>query len=291
MKLRIGTRASKLALAQAKAAAQIIEESQPQIQTELVPITTTGDKILDKTLDKVGGKGLFVRELDAALLDDRIDIAVHSCKDVPMDVDSEIPLVAASRRADPRDVLVLPLGVDKRDESLPIGSSSARRRVQLARLFPNTEVKSVRGNVLTRLEKLDNKEFGALVLAAAGLERLGLSERVSMFFSVDEMLPSAGQAIIAIQARRDFDTSCLEAFNDENSFTCMLAERAFTRALDGGCSKPCAAHATIEDDGLLLRGLYVSDDESELRYGQVHLSKNEIESGAEALAKELKNNG
>ena len=314
MKVRIGTRASKLAMFQAETAARAIEEARPGIETEIVPITTTGDRILDRTLDKIGGKGLFVRELDAALLDGRVDITVHSCKDVPMEVDERIPIVAASKREDPRDVLVLPLGRAERDPSLPIGSSSARRRVQLREIFPDARVQSVRGNVITRLEKLDSGEFGALILAAAGLTRLGLSDRVSKAIPVEDMLPAAGQAIMAVQARAGEDVSWLSGFHDEQVFRCMLAERAFVRELDGGCSKPCAAFAqavgddsgTTEIDGspdaaagpdalgaLVLTGLYVSDDETELRRGSVRLEGGyeEIESGAAALARRLKQDG
>ncbi len=314
MKVRIGTRASKLAMFQAETAARAIEEARPGIETEIVPITTAGDRILDRTLDKIGGKGLFVRELDAALLDGRVDITVHSCKDVPMEVDERIPIVAASKREDPRDVLVLPLGRAERDPSLPIGSSSARRRVQLREIFPDARVQSVRGNVITRLEKLDSGEFGALILAAAGLTRLGLSDRVSKVIPVEDMLPAAGQAIMAVQARAGEDVSWLSRFHDEQVFRCMLAERAFVRELDGGCSKPCAAFAqgvgddpgTTEIDGspdaaadpnalgaLMLTGLYVSDDETELRRGSVRLEGGyeEIESGAAALARRLKQDG
>ncbi len=293
MKLRIGTRASKLAVAQAEMAASAIRANNPDIQIEIIRITTTGDKILDKTLEKIGGKGLFVKELDAALLDGRIDIAVHSCKDVPMEIDPNLPLVAASHRADPRDVLVYPKTKTKLDPTLPIGSSSARRRVQLARLFPKMDVKSVRGNVLTRLEKLDRGEFGALVLAAAGLERIGLGHRISKHFEVDEMLPSAGQGILAVQARDDLDTSFLEGFNDPDSFRCMVVERAFTRALDGGCTKPCGAFAQIEGDALKLRGMYVSDDETEMRFGETMLygDLEQIEAGAQEFARGLRNNG
>lgn len=288
MRVRIGTRASKLALVQAEMAARAIEEANPNVECEIVPITTTGDKILDKTLDKIGGKGLFVKELDQALLDGRADIAVHSAKDVPMETDPRLPLVAASVRADARDVLVLPAGCTERDESLPIGSSSARRRVQLARLYPGAPVESVRGNVLTRLEKLDSGQFGALVLAAAGLSRIGLADRISSYFSTDEMLPSAGQGILAVQAREGADTGYLESFNDPNAFRCMLAERAFTRALGGGCTKPCAAFAQVSADGTLaLRGMYVSDDETVVRFGEAQLGADAFEKDAEDLAKGL----
>ena len=154
-----------------------IRAAHPEVGLELVTMKTTGDKILDRTLDKVGGKGLFVKELDAALLDGRVDLTVHSCKDLPMEEDPRIPLAGFSRREDPRDVLVLPQGAEELDPSRPIGCASARRAVQLRALFPGVAVAPVRGNVLTRLRKLDEGQFSALVLAAAGLKRLGLEQR------------------------------------------------------------------------------------------------------------------
>lgn len=256
-KLVVGSRESRLAVIQTQLAIQAIRACQPGLEVELLTMKTTGDKILDRTLDQVGGKGLFVKELDAALLEGRVDLTVHSSKDLPMETDPRLPLVAFSRRADPRDALVLPAGVTELDPAKPIGCSSLRRQLQLKALFPQMKTAPVRGNVLTRLEKLDRGEYAALVLAAAGLERLGLEGRVSRYFSVEEMLPAAGQGILAVQARADFDPACLREFNDPDSRDCLLAERAFVRALDGGCSSPVAAYATIEGAALTLRGLYV----------------------------------
>lgn len=256
-KLVVGSRESRLAVIQTQLAIQAIRACQPGLEVELLTMKTTGDKILDRTLDQVGGKGLFVKELDAALLAGRVDLTVHSSKDLPMETDPRLPLVAFSRRADPRDALVLPAGVTELDPAKPIGCSSLRRQLQLKALFPQMRTAPVRGNVLTRLEKLDRGEYAALVLAAAGLERLGLEGRVSRYFSVEEMLPAAGQGILAVQARADFDPACLREFNDPDSRDCLLAERAFVRALDGGCSSPVAAYATIEGAALTLRGLYV----------------------------------
>lgn len=289
--IKIGTRASKLAVIQAEMVAKAIEEGDNTMETELVPMKTTGDIILDRTLDQVGGKGLFVKELDAALLDGRADITVHSCKDMPVELDKRLPLVAVSSREQPEDVLVLPRNADQLDRTKPIGCSSARRRVQLKRLFPEMQVKSVRGNVLTRLEKLDSGDYSALILAAAGLVRLGLEARISRIFTPDEMLPSACQGTLAIQSRIGEDTSFLSGFLDTDNLQCTLAERAFIRALDGGCSKPCAAYAVFEDRGILLRGMYVSDDEQVVIYDSARLDNktNEaIESQAAALALKMK---
>lgn len=256
-KLVVGSRESRLAVIQSELAIQAIRACQPGLEVELLTMKTTGDKILDRTLDQVGGKGLFVKELDAALLAGRVDLTVHSSKDLPMETDPRLPLVAFSRRADPRDALVLPAGVTELDPAKPIGCSSLRRQLQLKALFPQMKTAPVRGNVLTRLEKLDRGEYAALVLAAAGLERLGLAGRVSRYFSVEEMLPAAGQGILAVQARADFDPACLREFNDPDSRDCLLAERAFVRALDGGCSSPVAAYATVDGAALALTGLYV----------------------------------
>ena len=192
--IKVGSRDSRLAVVQAEEVMRRLGEC------ELVTMKTTGDKILDRTLDKVGGKGLFVKELDRALAAGEVDLTVHSLKDVPMEQPDGLPLIAFPKRADARDALVLPED-GSWDREKPIGCSSARRRVQLAQLFPGIEVKPVRGNVQTRLRRLDSGEYGALVLAAAGLHRLGLENRISRYFSPEEMLPAAGQGILAVQAR------------------------------------------------------------------------------------------
>lgn len=171
--IRVGSRESRLAVVQSELVMDTIRAAHPEVELELVTMKTTGDKILDRTLDKVGGKGLFVKELDAALLDGRVDLTVHSCKDLPMEEDPRIPLAGFSRREDPRDVLVLPQGAEELDPSRPIGCASARRAVQLRALFPGVAVAPVRGNVLTRLRKLDEGQFSALVLAAARTQAAG----------------------------------------------------------------------------------------------------------------------
>ena len=168
-KVIIGSRESRLAVIQSEMVKKYIEEHSPEIQAEILTMKTTGDIILDRTLDKIGGKGLFVKELDKALMEKKSDLSVHSLKDMPMEVPEELPLVAYSKREDPRDVLVLPKGQETMDKRKPIGCSSLRRILQLKELFPDMEFKSVRGNVLTRLKKLDSGEYSALVLAAAGL--------------------------------------------------------------------------------------------------------------------------
>lgn len=253
--IRVGSRESRLAVIQSQMVMDAIRAFDPDMELELVTMKTTGDKILDRTLDQVGGKGLFVKELDRALLEGRVDLTVHSSKDLPMETDPRLPLVAFSRRADPRDVLVLPEGTDHLELTRPIGCSSLRRQIQLQRLIPDAAIRPVRGNVLTRLEKLDRGDYSALVLAAAGLDRLGLRHRISRYFSTQEILPAAGQAILAVQAREGTDTSCLGLFDDRDARDCLLAERAFVRTLDGGCTSPVAAFATVAGEQLTLRGM------------------------------------
>lgn len=257
--LNIGSRESKLAVVQAETVRAALAGLHPDMTFEIRTYKTTGDVILDRTLDQVGGKGLFTKELEAALLRGDVDLLVHSFKDVPMLVDERIPIVGVSAREDERDALVLPAGCAEWDLSRPIGCSSRRRAMQLRRLCPGCSVLPVRGNVLTRLRKLDEGEFGALTLAAAGLRRLGLEERVSRLFSPDELLPAACQGILALQARADFDRGLLSGFADPDAWDLSLAERAFVRALDGGCSSPVAAHGVLENDSLVLTGLYPHD--------------------------------
>ena len=288
MKLRIGSRESRLAVIQSRMVMEKIAKAEPAAELELVTMKTTGDKILDKTLDKIGGKGLFVRELDQALREERVDFTVHSLKDMPMEVPEDLPLAAFSSREDPRDVLVLPEGTTEIDRSKPIGCSSRRRQLQLKKLFPDMAIEPVRGNVQTRLAKLEAGQFSALVLAAAGLKRLGLEERISRYFSVEEILPAAGQGILVVQTRKGMNTDCLRLVQDKESACCARAERAFVRALNGGCSSPVAAHAVVEGALLTLTGFYVSADERIQRKGSIRGSAADAEMLGKALARQLK---
>ena len=251
---RIGSRESMLAVAQAQLLMDYIRDNCPGITPELVTMKTTGDRILDRTLDAVGGKGLFVKELEQALMDGRIDVCVHSLKDVPMNVTKALPILGYSGREDARDVLVLPTGVSVWDRTKPVGTSSLRRSMQLHKIYPDIEICPVRGNVLTRLQKLDAGEYGALILAAAGLKRLHLEERISRYFEPEELLPAAGQGIMAVQGRAGEDDSFLEGFFDDDSRVAAEAERAFVRELDGGCSSPVTAYARVNGEQLILYG-------------------------------------
>ncbi len=267
--IRVGSRESRLAVIQSEIVMDYLREKCPDAQVSLVTMKTTGDKILDRTLDKVGGKGLFVKELDRALLDGRSDLSVHSLKDMPMETPEELPIAAFSRREDPRDVLVLPEGAKELDLSRPIGCSSLRRILQLRELFPQARFESVRGNVITRLQKLDEGQYGALVLAAAGLLRLGLENRISRYFTTEEMLPAAGQGILAVQGRAGEDYSYLADFEDSDSRTAALGERAFVRHLNGGCSSPVAAYGQVRDGKLALTGLYYNETTKKWKKGSI----------------------
>ena len=286
--VRIGTRSSRLAVIQAEELAFYIRRQCPGIQPELVMIETTGDRRQDVMLDKIGGKGLFVKEIDKALLSGEIDLAVHSLKDMPVEESSKIPIVSFSRREDARDALILPEGRREWTGRGIIGCSSFRRRIQAEKLFPGAEFRSIRGNVITRLEKLDRGEYDALILAAAGLRRLGLERRISRYFSPEEILPAAGQGILAIQARAKTDYSFLKGFDTFESAMAAKAERAFVKCLDGGCSSPVAAYAEVAGDILWLKGLYYREKDYFFAVGSKSGSAVYAEQIGVSLAQELK---
>lgn len=262
----VGSRESKLATVQSLTLVAHLRRC-PGVEVELVTMKTTGDRILDRTLDKVGGKGLFVKELDAALLDGRIDLAVHCVKDMPMQLAAGTMALCCSKREDPRDALVLPAGVETLKKGAVLGTSSLRREIQLRKLFPDCEIRPVRGNVLTRLQKLDEGQFDALVLAAAGLRRLGLEDRISRYFEPDEIIPAAGQGILAVQGRAGEDYPELEGYADREAGLCAACERAFVRELDGGCTSPVCAHAVLRGDSIEVRALYWNPETGEARTG------------------------
>ena len=257
--IRVGSRESVLAVAQTELVMETIRKNHPEVELELVTMKTTGDKILDKSLDKIGGKGLFVKELDKALMEGRIDISVHSLKDMPMETPDELPILAYSKRGNPFDCLVLPEGVDSWDHTTPAGCSGHRRRVQLQKLFGDVPIKGIRGNIHTRLNKLDSGEYGALVLACSGLARVGLSSRIHHVFTLEEMIPSAGQGILAVQGRKGEDYSWLMETDDPISRIQATAERAFVRTLDGGCSSPIAAYAQVSGQEVLLTAACIGE--------------------------------
>lgn len=284
----VGSRESRLAVIQSEMVMDYLKQACPEAEVSLLTMKTTGDIILDRTLDKIGGKGLFVKELDRALMEKQSDLSVHSLKDMPMVIPEELPIVAFSRREDPRDVLILPKGETEIPQGKPIGCSSQRRILQLAEIFPHIPCKSVRGNVITRLSKLDAGEYGALVLAAAGVKRLGLEDRISRYFSPEEMIPAAGQGILAVQGRAGEDYSYLEEYRDREGTYAALAERAFVRYLDGGCSSPIAAHAVVEENRIKLTGLYYSEETKTYKKGFMEDTVERAEELGVELAKLLK---
>ncbi|CAB3886641.1 hydroxymethylbilane synthase [Achromobacter anxifer] len=263
-RLVIATRASRLALWQAEHVRDRLRTLYPACAVELLTLTTRGDQILDRTLSKVGGKGLFVKELENALLDGRADLAVHSLKDVPVDLQAPFELCAVLDRADPRDAFVsnshdtladLPAGA-------VVGTSSLRRESQIRARYPALVVKPLRGNLDTRLGKLDKGEYDAIVLAAAGLERLGLGSRIRSLLEPADSLPAAGQGALGIEIRDDRDDmrAWLAPLISADTTSCVVAERAVSRKLGGSCQVPLAAYAEIADGTLSLRALVASPD-------------------------------
>jgi hydroxymethylbilane synthase len=252
------TRESRLALWQAHHVRDLLQAAWG-LSVELLGMTTRGDQILDVSLSKVGGKGLFVKELEAALLEGRAHLAVHSLKDVPMDLPDGFALAAILDREDPRDAWVSPhyASLDQVPLGAVIGTSSLRRMVQLRALRPDVQVKPLRGNLDTRLRKLDEGQYDGIVLAAAGLKRLGLGQRICFEFGVDALLPCAGQGALGIEVRSDDQALCqrLATLTHRPTWWATQAERAVSRALGGSCSVPLAAHAVWVGDDLHLRAL------------------------------------
>lgn len=205
-----------------------------------------------------------------------------------MEVPQDLPLLAFSKREDPRDVLVLPKGMTELDPSKPLGCSSLRRTLQLKELYPDMEVKSIRGNLQTRLRKLDSGEYAALILAAAGMKRMGLEKRIFRYFTPDEMIPAAGQGILAVQGVEGEDYGFLEGYCDKDAWIAGTAERAFVKYLNGGCSSPVAAYAEVEGDSLFIRGLYYHEEDGTWKTGSIQGRAEEAEGLGETLAKNLK---
>ncbi len=301
--LRIATRKSALALWQAEHVAERLRQAHPGLQVELLGMITRGDKILDSPLAKVGGKGLFVKELEQGLLDGRADLAVHSMKDVPVDFPAGLGLPVILAREDPRDAFVSRacLHPDTLPTGARVGTSSLRRQCQLAARYPGWDIRGLRGNVNSRLAKLDVGEFDAIILAAAGLKRLGLAERITMVLEPEFSLPAIGQGAIGIECRLD-DARAREliaALDDPATHIRVAAERAFNARLQGGCQVPIAGHALLEHTRLWLRGLVGEPDGSRIVAGEIRgpaadaetlgaaLAENLLERGAEAILRRI----
>ena len=337
-KIRIGSRDSVLAIRQAQILIDTINANHPHMETELVLIKTTGDKLLDIRLDQVGGKGLFIKELEQALLAKRIDLAVHSYKDMPYEGNQELPIIAVSKRESPFDVLVLPDRIQQSliqelhgsdvsvtspgsiqqlmqevsdggfsnamslakvmQESLrfdghgkPVGTCSHRRALQFAHLCPDVKIGSIRGNVLTRLQKLDRGEYSALILAEAGLNRLAMQHRISYRFSIDEMIPAGSQGILAVQGRRGEEYPYLSGFHCRDTKRISVGERGFLKSLAVGCSSPVGVYGRLSGqalDTLELTGMYV-DANGRMHKGTIAGEAGQGEQLGEALAREIIN--
>ena len=266
--LKIATRQSPLALWQANYVKDRLQQLYPDLTIELVPMVTKGDVILDSPLAKIGGKGLFVKELENALLNKEADIAVHSMKDVPMQFPEGLGLAVICQREDPRDAFVshsyhtfaeLPQGA-------VVGTSSLRRQCQLKALRPDLDIRSLRGNVGTRLSKLDNGDYDAIILASAGLIRLGLADRIASFIDVEQSLPAAGQGAVGIECRTDDAQvqALLAPLADAETTYCVLAERAMNNHLQGGCQVPIGGYAVLQQGQLYLRALVGDIDGSRI---------------------------
>jgi hydroxymethylbilane synthase len=279
--VRIASRGSELALWQTRAVEEAIRAAEPGVEVEIRVIRTTGDHVQDVPLAKIGDKGLFTRELDAALLAGEADLAVHSLKDVPTRLVDGLEMVAISRREDPRDVVLLPAGRPGSLDSLPpgarVGTSSLRRRAQLCALRPELEVLDLRGNLNTRLEKLDRGDYDAIILAAAGVLRLGWDDRIAERLDAPGWLPAVGQGALGVVARVGDERvlALVAAFHDPLTAACTAAERAFLAALEGGCQVPIGALATIDDEGLTLHGLVADVDGATVLRDSVFLAPEE----------------
>lgn len=290
-KITIATRNSALALWQARHVRQRLAAAHPAIEIELIGMTTEGDRFLAAPLIMAGGKGLFIKELEQALLDQRADIAVHSMKDVTLELPDKLALPVIMAREDARDALVSNdyATLAELPERAVIGTSSLRRQSQLRALRPDLILKDLRGNVGARLGRLDRREYDAIVLAAAGLKRLGLSDRIRRLIPVEQLLPAIGQGAIGIQCRaEDARIKALIApLNDPLTALCVKAERAFSRGLDGGCRLPIAGRAVIEKDQLRLAGLVARTDGGLVLKAERRGLPREAEQTGAALAKTL----
>lgn len=288
-KIRIGTRGSQLALYQANSVDSYLRTNHPDLRTEIVKIKTTGDKVLDSPLSKIGDKGLFTREIERALLDKEIDCAVHSLKDLPTELPDGLRIIAYSAREDVRDALVAQDGM--RLLELPKGSTvatgSLRRRSQLMHLRSDLDLVDIRGNLNTRLRKLKEEGYAGMMLAYAGIKRLGMADRVTEILEPETILPAVGQGIIAVEAREDGGgvRELLSGFNVDGSETAALAERAFLRKLEGGCQVPIGVYTSPRENNI--RGMVASLDGETLISDLISMDEADPEKSGEELAERL----
>jgi hydroxymethylbilane synthase len=293
--IRIATRRSPLALWQAEHVAARLREAHRGLDVELVAMTTEGDRVTDRALADVGGKGLFVKELERALADGRADVAVHSMKDVPSELPPEMCIAAVLPRADPRDAFlsIVHARLDALPSGARVGTSSPRRQAQLRSLRRDLRVEPLRGNVDTRVKRLEERGLDAIVLACAGLARLGLAHRITETLDVDRCIPAVGQGVIGIECRGDDDVSLalLAPLQDAATATQLAAERAFARTLHGSCQSPIAAHASLDGGGLTLRAFIGAPDGVETYRDSAHGAAADATGLGEALATRMQRAG
>ena len=290
MILRIGTRGSRLALAQSEWVKERVEERYPDIRVELVRIKTKGDKILDSPLSEIGGKGLFVKEIEDALLRKEVDVAVHSIKDVPTELPEGLELRVFPKREDPCDAFISVDYETLKDlpEGSSVGTSSLRRSAQLLHMRSDLDIVPLRGNVDTRLRKLESGDFQAIILASAGLRRLGLASRINQVISPDALLPAIGQGALGLEMRQDHEMwELLNFLNHEPTEAAIRAERAFLKELEGGCQVPIACYGFLSGENLILKGLVAELNGSRIIRDEVEGKKESPEDMGVSLAKRL----
>ncbi len=293
--IRIATRQSPLALWQAHYVKDALQAAHPGLEVELVTMVTKGDIILDTPLAKVGGKGLFVKELEVAMLEGRADLAVHSMKDVPVEFPEGLGLVTICEREDPRDAFVSNTynSIEDLPQGAVVGTCSLRRQCQLKEARPDLIIKELRGNVGTRLGKLDAGEYDAIVLAAAGLKRLELEERIRSFIEPEQSLPAVGQGAVGIECRLDDERliKLLEPLNHTDTADRVKCERAMNLTLEGGCQVPIGSYSLLENDHLWLRALVGEPDGTEIIRGEIRGHRQDAERLGVELANQLLDNG
>jgi hydroxymethylbilane synthase len=289
--IRIATRKSPLAMWQAEHVACELKRVHPGLEVEIVGMITQGDKILDTPLAKIGGKGLFIKELEQGLLSGEADIAVHSMKDVPVELPEGLHLAVIMQREDPRDAFVSNRykNIDELPQGACVGTSSLRRQSQLAELRPDLKIKSLRGNVNTRLRKLDEGDYDAIILAAAGLIRLGFKARITAFIGPEQSLPAIGQGAVGIECRSGDGrvNELIVPLHHPETASCVQAERAMNQRLNGGCQVPIAGYAMLEQSSVWLRGLVGEPDGSQIIRGEVEGRPEEAEAMGVGLAEHL----
>ncbi|OCG27027.1 hydroxymethylbilane synthase [Gilliamella sp. wkB108] len=295
MKIRIATRKSPLALWQANFVKDQLLAIHKHLSVELVPMVTQGDVLLDSPLAKIGGKGLFVKQLEQAMLNNQADIAVHSIKDIPAQFPEGLMLATICQRDEVRDAFISNKydNLDTLPDGAVIGTSSLRRQCQLRAKYPHIQIKDLRGNVSTRLAKLDNNEYDAIILASVGLKRLGLNNRIKQFIETDLILPAVGQGAVGIETRVDDKAimDLLAPLDDKNSRICILAERAMNQYLQGGCQVPIACYSQLNNGVLTLQGLVGRVDGSKVIKSMLQGNASQAEELGCKLAKQLLEQG